>query len=490
MEQPKKLQAILGLHPPIDMSSTIDYHILIDKVNLPILPLLPDCLIGIEVEVERVHQRNNIMELGRNGYGDDTYLWKNTEDGSLRNDGREFVSTPLKGKGIPYALNVLSKHLHTNQNCIGHEFTDRTSVHIHINVQDMTPKELMSFIYTYIMVEPLMYHYAGRERGEGIFCVPITQSSLGRLLKKYIEYINTGDDKRASLVSDEWMKYTGFNLAPVMRYGTVEFRHMAGTIDETRLMNWINLIMSIKQFAMCNNHKELKSRIFEMNTNSEYRYFIQDVFGSLSKLVEQEDFQTDLEKCVVFLKDLHHSQKLTDVIDTKNYLEAPTKNNLMQSLIKLGWIKVVDVEVEVRQHQSSINELKKSNVDITVNINRLKQSLESNVILPASKKELTKQYKYWNEILTYNERQIKDLAKLIENLRNPKEEEYKIYFDGVDTSRTTTRARITRPSPIAWTEDLLPNEIEEARNRIEERSRIIIEAEQELNDLNGDGVDF
>ena len=321
-----------------------------------------DTLVGIEVEVERIHTTNNVTapDLLVN-------LWRNVEDGSLRNSGREFVSLPLKGKSVPFAIQSLSKFLNTTTACIGHEFSDRTSVHVHMNVQDMSVGELMSLIYTYLIVEPLLYNFVGNDRVNSIFCIPITQSCLTRELKKAIKYLEEGDVSASLHELAGWMKYTGFNLTPISKFGTIEFRHMYGTIDEPTLVNWINLILSIKKFALRNNHKELLNRIFLMNTNSEYAYFIQEIFGGLSSLFNV-NLQDTIEPCVIFLKDLHYTKDTNSLLkNPEEYIKNPFGSNLMQQLLGLGWAQRVDVEKKVKDLEYSI-QLENKNLEECNNV--------------------------------------------------------------------------------------------------------------------------
>ena len=111
--------------------------------------------VGIEVEVESIDSQANV------GMSDDAnaVLWRNIEDGSLRNGGREFVSIPVSGHNIEFALHSLHDHLHKNKKCARHQFTDRTSVHVHMNMQDANSRQLAAFLITYLMVEPLLYIY-------------------------------------------------------------------------------------------------------------------------------------------------------------------------------------------------------------------------------------------------------------------------------------------------------------------------------------------
>lgn len=258
--------------------------------------------VGIEVEVEGVLNNSSIEMLEVDEDGNTRFLWRNVEDGSLRNNGREFVSLPVKGDNIPFALDVLSKHLKTNTHCKGHEFSDRTSVHIHMNALDLTIEQTMNVMLTYIIVEPLLYKFCGGSRHKNIFCVPLNQTSLAGYIQEVISHGLTGRSDYFACINS-WKKYTGFNMRPLRTQGTIEFRHMVGTMDVDKLLLWINLILKIRMFAQRKSFNELKEFILNLNTTSEYMMFINDVFGELSEHVLIDRLDKKMEEMVIFVKD-------------------------------------------------------------------------------------------------------------------------------------------------------------------------------------------
>ena len=403
-------------------------------------------LIGIEVEVERINTANNVTPMNLL-----TVLWKNIEDGSLRNNGREFVSAPIKGAVVPFAIQSLAKFLNTTTTCIGHEFSERTSVHVHMNVQDMTVSELMSLIYTYLIVEPLLYNFIGNDRNNNIFCIPITQSCLTKELKRAIKYLEDGDLSGCLKTLSGWMKYTGFNLAPIGRFGTVEFRHMYGTIDETILINWINIILSIKKFALRNNHKELLNRIFLMNTNSEYAYFIQEVFGELSSLFSME-LQDSIEPCVIFLKDLHYNKDTNDLLKSKKeYVKNPFGSSLIQQLLKLHWVVRVDIEKEIIELEHRISDDEKELLHLNSQKEKCRELLKDKTISPSDKSLYKKQFISYE----YNFNRLYDsvvtLKYKLENLKSGEDSEleespnYDSFLRDINTTRDSIFNQGARP---------------------------------------------
>lgn len=186
------------------------------------------CLIGIEVEMEQCICEAEYAPA----------FWGRTIDGSLRNFGAEWVSRPFPANCAAGMLYELFNRCVKKQ----YSFTPRTSIHVHLNAQDMSGTQLQSFLAVYALFEDVLYSFVGRGRRRNIFCVPIMDTILP-------------DAFNAHGLDVTWEKYTGLNLCPISQQGTVEFRHMHGTDDIRKLTTWIALITSLKEFTMSKGHQ-------------------------------------------------------------------------------------------------------------------------------------------------------------------------------------------------------------------------------------------
>lgn len=274
--------------------------------------------VGIEIEVERVGNNSGVLESDNKM----CYLWNNVEDGSLRNNGREFVSIPVKGSNIEFALTTLNSFLTKSKTTANHEFTDRTSVHVHVDFSTLAPEDLQSFMAVYIAVEPLLYAFVGGDRSENIFAVPLNETNMhDELLKALFEpkIANSTLDT----VCRHWTKYTGINLVPVRTYNTVEFRHMVGTCNVRHLCNWINAILQLRLYAIKNNLETVLRRLTDMNTVSDYGAFINEVFYYDDHLLRAINVNLDkeLENTTTFLKSIKVKKSIPkEIIDFKGTL--------------------------------------------------------------------------------------------------------------------------------------------------------------------------
>lgn len=309
----------------------------IKKQFKPSFKMASDNPVGIEVEIERVYSTSGITSMQMSDGS--SFLWSNVDDGSLRNSGREFVSTPLRGEDIEFALTSLFTNLVKNPRTKGYEFTDRTSVHVHVNVREMSLKEIQNFILLYIIVEPVLYNFCGGKRHKNVFCVPLNQTNLNAELYQFFTKRNIPN---FSGLVGAWKKYVGFNISPIANYGTVEFRHMVGTDDIKKLLTWVNLLLKLHKYAQQSLYLETKRRALSLNTSSEYMIFLEDIFGEDSKLLYYDNFEKHMEEMVLFLKQCFSpavtspQEALTneDVVNVALSIRDADKNSKL--LTKLG----------------------------------------------------------------------------------------------------------------------------------------------------------
>lgn len=243
----------------------------------------PQFIFGIEVEAENV-------EGTKIKYKHYPY-WNITIDNSLRNNGLEFVSLPLKASQLEGALIQLNASLSPMV-----EFTPRTSVHVHMNVRDLSLEQITSLLLLYTTVEELLFNWVGHNRDKSVFCIKLTETD-------YVQnYINLNNDPNYTIPI--WNKYTAFNIAPLESKGTVEFRHMEGTANITRILTWINFLSCLKRAAKATTLHRLIHTIGDLNTSSTYEMYIQDIFGDLAYLLTHNilNLQKAMEESVSYVK--------------------------------------------------------------------------------------------------------------------------------------------------------------------------------------------
>jgi hypothetical protein len=126
------------------------------------------------------------------------------------------------------------------------DFSYRTSVHVHVNVQDLTNDELMNFMYVYMLLEEPMVNFCGRERKGNRFCLRISDAegfmfSLNEVFRKGVG--------EAIRLPENDIRYSSMNIASIRKYGSVEFRAMRGTMDVETINIWCNALISLREFS-------------------------------------------------------------------------------------------------------------------------------------------------------------------------------------------------------------------------------------------------
>lgn len=250
------------------------------KATIPILH--PSALVGIEIEVENIDSTVNT-----------DYYWQYKEDGSLRNNGAEFASIPLRARQAEFALDFLNKAL-TEYN--EPEFSNRTSVHVHLNVRDMTWEQIKVLVITYAMYERHFFHQVGTRRESSIFCVPLYKTQQ----LKYFMQNDVGSVKT-------WHKYNAINLGTILgsdsclKFGTIEFRHLFGTMDTKFIVSWINQILCLRQEVQNTTLPALLEKLRRINTTSEYFADYKRIFGQFALPYSIMD-KADFESCITATK--------------------------------------------------------------------------------------------------------------------------------------------------------------------------------------------
>lgn len=247
----------------------------------------PSLLYGLELEIEGIAVDPSEWYVG--GMGGEA-------DNSLRDNeygrGWEFITKPATFSVAAFVLNNFFNKAKLTQE---RNYSERCSVHVHVNVQDLTPEQLKTVCFLYQVFERVFYAYAGEDRDKNIFCVPwsettITHGIVDRLTPEGLKMLT------------RWQKYTGLNLIPVTSQGTVEFRHLPGTCDLPRILGWMNMIGSLFFIARNYSFKDVQAQVISVNTTSEYRHLVKYVFREWEGLVDVPNLEELLEDGVLNVK--------------------------------------------------------------------------------------------------------------------------------------------------------------------------------------------
>lgn len=186
--------------------------------------------VGIEVEVEGGPWPNKAIT-----------NWITHADGSLRNNGIEYIiRQPVNRDKVSATLTTLREGL---ANAVL-DFSYRTSIHVHINIQDLTIRELVNYVTIFAIFEELLVNVVGPERAGNKFCLRFKDADEAlRTIPKGLNDSDLGN----YLAGD--FKYASCNLRAVVSHGTLEFRAMRGNLEVDFINDWVQLLLSLKDAA-------------------------------------------------------------------------------------------------------------------------------------------------------------------------------------------------------------------------------------------------
>lgn len=253
-------------------------------------------LLGVEIELENTSGRMN------------SPYWVEKSDGSLRNNGREYVlRSPLGGVDLFKALSVAGKHFYDTKP----DPSWRCSTHVHLDVRDMEVKDLKSLILLYTIFEEVMFKCSGYNRYINNFgpAFGFAQQQITELSRAW----HKEDRDFIDHLLGTWSKYSSLNLLPISRFGSVEFRIANALTTTSDLLRLCNRVLLLKKLAVSweGTHEELI-----------HYYMSEDVFKIFSQKL------TGLNKDSFSQEDVHRGCILANDILKLEKLRNEAANNL------------------------------------------------------------------------------------------------------------------------------------------------------------------
>lgn len=245
--------------------------------------------IGVEIELENVN--NPTLFDDQDLIACKQVLWAQKADGSLRNNGQEFISSfGTTINLLPLSLNVLDHYLvQIRPEAVANA---RTGLHVHYNVQGLSLYELMNVLFLYSTIEPAFFYYSGN-RFDNIFCVPWCENkyTIGDIIlgSAFSSKYNRADQFRWR----NYSKYCGLNVSTVATFGTLEFRMHKGSKDTEEIMNWVKAIDALFTYAK-NTDLIRNIELFRTErTNEKYLALIKFIFSRY----KQEPTEELIKEC-------------------------------------------------------------------------------------------------------------------------------------------------------------------------------------------------
>ena len=232
----------------------------------------PNELMGIELEAEQVYcELSGVLNMAG---------WTMDRDGSLRNDGREFVLTqPLAGSSLTRAIHTLFEMQRSeNRSPLQYVVNPRAGTHVHLNWIEDTVGSAAALIALMYIIEPLVYSWADEDRAWCSYCNPLSDipaSTINKLLRMDVD---EEDEWVLRNIEDEDLgRYHGLNIVALAKYGSFEFRYFPSTTAHTDMIKWVKFVQLAKLCAV--KHQDDVPALVERLLQGNVAEFLSEHFG-------------------------------------------------------------------------------------------------------------------------------------------------------------------------------------------------------------------
>lgn len=324
---PKLLQEYIGRDPVTRFDAYVTKGFA--ALKIPYTPKRSQ-YVGVEIEVEGIHS-----DAYRNWQANIPRWFDVHADGSLRDGGAEFITFPFDGDYSQHVLGYFFEKL--SQTNPGFKFTNRCSIHVHLDMTDTTYWQFESLYQLYLVFEYQFYQYAGEVREQSNFCVPVSETPFEEYLFSNVK--NRSWSTLLNIIPGlDQAKYTGLNITRLRDLGTVEFRHLPGQKRVPIISKFIQFILALKRFAMSKSREEVNNLILNANTISNYQPLAESIFGEHTRSLFPTGEFNLIEEGITTAKRLYFDRSMVD-------REAPLRS-LLKSPTMLEKITKIMEEIE------------------------------------------------------------------------------------------------------------------------------------------------
>lgn len=212
--------------------------------------------------------------------------WVCHRDSSLRGEALEWVTTyGLRIGGLWGALSNFKREVDKAREGYKdptlYDFSERTSIHVHLDCRYFNEEQIKSLLVLYTLVENSLFRFAGEQRKHNVFCVPLRETDFS-----FSGFSAWG-------MVEDWAKYCAINIKCLREFGTVEFRHMEGHDDIERIFVWVTLLFLLQEAAKKKTKEEIREIISNIKGDSLYRVALNKIFYGFTDLLEWDERDID-----------------------------------------------------------------------------------------------------------------------------------------------------------------------------------------------------
>lgn len=169
--------------------------------------------------------------------------WRYVADHSLRGeDNAEYVlKEPVKFDEVPAVLDELWGMFRQAHSRL--DISNRTSVHVHVNVQNFHMNRLTSFMTMYYVVEDILTQWCGEHRVGNLFC--LSAKDAPGILEQVKDFIISNGGIHPS----DNLHYAGLSFYAVKKFGSLEFRTLRGVTSPDVINDWVRIIRRMYEMS-------------------------------------------------------------------------------------------------------------------------------------------------------------------------------------------------------------------------------------------------
>ena len=211
--------------------------------------------VGIELEAIDGNPKNIRNLDGRIGIA---------HDGSLDgNNPIELQTPPASANQLEYFIENATKSLRE----AGFRVNKSCGIHMHIDSEDFKTngQKIFRIVSIYYALEPLLYAMLPLSRRTNRFALPLrnwldevkmleltNRKTISLQELEYVWYKSRNDETVTANKGRKYdtSRYQGFNLHALFSTGHMELRHHQGSLNATKIKNWINLNLLIVGWAL------------------------------------------------------------------------------------------------------------------------------------------------------------------------------------------------------------------------------------------------
>ena len=281
--------------------------------------------VGLEVEVE-----GNTFPKTKHIYSEDGLdilhydtrhplipeRWVYTQDRSLRgNDNAEYIiAQPTTFAEVPEAIDELWDMFEKHGSVL--DDSNRTSIHVHMNVQKWHINRVCAFFGLYIIVEDILTHWCGDHRVGNLFC--LRAKDAPGIISRLKVFFKT--ESPHSIVNG--MHYSGLNAHAMKKLGSLEVRTMRGVSDPEIIKIWVATLEHI--YKLSAEYADDPRDVVHGFSGQSRRDFLNHVVGPHADKIVEECGMTAQQVENSLLEGIRLAQQLCYCRDWSKY--KPNKN--------------------------------------------------------------------------------------------------------------------------------------------------------------------